>query len=158
MLTKDPVSKGHLDRSRRSGRENAWPIDAFRYLCYPRSQVNPRQVAGRARPATFPLEKKSQWSMVVVEGATPQGSAGCLRVHLTPCQAKGSSKGSRIPPAGRHATDGHEPRQVRKEAAISDAGCVVLRYRLPVFRGPFLGPLAQVNPPSAVSPISSVNA
>ncbi len=27
--------------------------------------------------------------------------------------------------AGHHATDGHEPRQVRKEAAISDAGCVV---------------------------------
>jgi hypothetical protein len=56
--------------------------------------------------------------------------------------AKGSSKGSRIHPAGRHATDGHEPRQVRKEAAISDAGCVVLRCRLPVFRGPFRGPLA----------------
>ena len=32
-------------------------------------------------------------------------------------------------PAGRHATDGHEPRQVRKEAAISDAGCVVVCYR-----------------------------
>ena len=26
---------------------------------------------------------------------------------------------------GRHATDGHEPRQIRKEAAISDAVCVV---------------------------------
>ena len=26
---------------------------------------------------------------------------------------------------GHHATDGHEPRQIRKEAAISDAGCVV---------------------------------
>ena len=31
--------------------------------------------------------------------------------------------------AGRRATDGHEPRQVRKEAAISDAVCVVDRYR-----------------------------
>jgi hypothetical protein len=29
-------------------------------------------------------------------------------------------------PTGRYATDGHEPRQVRKEAAISDAGCVVV--------------------------------
>ncbi len=27
--------------------------------------------------------------------------------------------------AGLRATDGHEPRQVRKEAAISDAVCVV---------------------------------
>jgi hypothetical protein len=31
---------------------------------------------------------------------------------------------------GRHATGGHEPRQVRKEAAISDSGCVVDRSRL----------------------------
>jgi hypothetical protein len=30
---------------------------------------------------------------------------------------------------GRHATDGHEPRQVRKEAAISDAVRVVGRSR-----------------------------
>ena len=30
---------------------------------------------------------------------------------------------------GRHATDGREPRQVRKEAAISGAGCVVDRSR-----------------------------
>jgi len=30
---------------------------------------------------------------------------------------------------GRRATDGHEPRQVREEAAISDAGCVVDRSR-----------------------------
>jgi len=26
---------------------------------------------------------------------------------------------------GRHATDGREPRQIRKEAAISDTVCVV---------------------------------
>jgi len=32
-------------------------------------------------------------------------------------------------PAGHHATDGHEPRQVRKEAAISDADCVVVGHR-----------------------------
>ena len=99
-----------------------------------------------ARGATFPLEKKSQWSMVVSEGAT-SGNRRLPASTPSPCQAltghaKGPSKGSRIHPAGRHATDGHEPRQVRKEAAISDAGCVVLRYRLPVFRGPFLGPLA----------------
>ena len=31
---------------------------------------------------------------------------------------------------GRRATDGREPRQVRKEAAISDAVCVVDRTRL----------------------------
>ncbi len=31
--------------------------------------------------------------------------------------------------AGRHATDTHEPRQVRKEAAISDGVCVVDRSR-----------------------------
>ncbi len=30
---------------------------------------------------------------------------------------------------GRRATDGREPRQVRKEAAISDAVCVVERSR-----------------------------
>jgi len=30
---------------------------------------------------------------------------------------------------GRRATDGHEPRQVRKEAAIRDAVCVVDRSR-----------------------------
>jgi hypothetical protein len=30
---------------------------------------------------------------------------------------------------GRHATGGREPRQVRKEAAISDSGCVVDRSR-----------------------------
>jgi len=30
---------------------------------------------------------------------------------------------------GRHATDPHEPRQVRKEAAISDVVCVVDRSR-----------------------------
>ena len=30
---------------------------------------------------------------------------------------------------GRRATDGHEPRQIRKEAAISDAVCVVDRFR-----------------------------
>ena len=29
-------------------------------------------------------------------------------------------------PTGRRATGGHEPRQVRKEAAISDAVCVVV--------------------------------
>jgi len=31
---------------------------------------------------------------------------------------------------GRRATEGHEPRQVRKEAAISDIICVVDRSRL----------------------------
>ena len=34
-----------------------------------------------------------------------------------------------IHPAGHRATDGHEPRQVRKEAAISDSGCVVDCFR-----------------------------
>ena len=41
-------------------------------------------------------------------------------------------------PTGRRATDGHEPRQVREEAAISDAVCVVDRsrsYRWPSFSG-----------------------
>ena len=32
-------------------------------------------------------------------------------------------------PTGRRATGGHEPRQIRKEAAISDAVCVVDRSR-----------------------------
>ncbi len=32
-------------------------------------------------------------------------------------------------PTGRRATGGHEPRQIRKEAAISDAACVVDRSR-----------------------------
>jgi hypothetical protein len=39
---------------------------------------------------------------------------------------------------GRRATGGHEPRQVREEAAISDAVCVVDRsrsYRWPSFSG-----------------------
>ena len=35
---------------------------------------------------------------------------------------------------GRHATDGHEPRQVRKEAAISDAVCVVVIPGYHMFR------------------------
>jgi hypothetical protein len=39
--------------------------------------------------------------------------------------------------AGRHATDPHEPRQVRKEAAISDVVCVVDRSR-PCYDSTFL--------------------
>ncbi len=31
--------------------------------------------------------------------------------------------------AGRHATDGYEPRQVRKEAAVNNAVCVVEMFR-----------------------------
>ena len=48
------------------------------------------------------------------------GLNSLLRVFLEPsgtCQI------------GRHATDSHEPRQVRKEAAISDGFCVVNRPR-----------------------------
>ena len=42
---------------------------------------------------------------------------------------RASNGNLRIVLIGRHATDGHEPRQVRKEAAISDADCVVGRSR-----------------------------
>jgi hypothetical protein len=84
-----------------------------------------------------------------------QAADGCLRAHLPRARrnrnAKGPSKGPRVPPAGRHATDGHEPRQVRKEAAISDAGCVVLRTGRRCSGGPF-GGLWRGRPPIARSP------
>ena len=55
---------------------------------------------------------------------------------------------ARIHPAGRHATDAHEPRQVRKEAAISDVGCVVDRFRTDGSGHTSEGPGPQPPPPT----------
>jgi len=57
-----------------------------------------------------------------VSGALyPKSAYAGLNSHLRILQRK-----SVFILAGHHATDGHEPRQVRKEAAISGADCVAV--------------------------------
>ena len=58
-------------------------------------------------------------------GSSAASHAKRVRFHL---KVSGCVAG--VHPAGRRATDDHEPRQVRKEAAISDAGCVADRFRV----------------------------
>ena len=93
------------------------------------------QEPGRAfggKPGVFSL-KKSLWptiiEMVVLGGAL---AVSCTRNPLYAglnSLLKGCSRNLGLSLIGRHATDGYEPRQVRKEAAISNAVCVVDRSR-----------------------------
>lgn len=62
-------------------------------------------------------------------GCARRGASGALFPKSASCGAEFPLKGLSGTVwdvlTGRRATDGHEPRQVRKEAAISDAVCVV---------------------------------
>ncbi len=81
----------------------------------------------------FQLEKSRETGMLTMD----PGNGGMI-VGTLDTPFSGASGGPRSLDAGRHATGGHEPRQIRKEAAISDADCVVVRCRQMNLRGPFL--------------------
>jgi len=72
-------------------------------------------------------------------GCARRGVSGALFPKSALCGAEFPLKGFK-PDAklsimiGRPATDGHEPRQVRKEAAINDAVCVGDRFRSGLWR------------------------
>ena len=77
----------------------------------------------------FSLEKKPYWS-IFRSGCARRGVSGALNpksayAGLNP-HLRIQERKSVFILAGHHATDGHEPRQVRKEAAISDADCVAV--------------------------------
>ena len=67
-------------------------------------------------------------------GCARRGASGALIPKSALCGAEFPPEGLKLKSqgvilTGRRATDGHELRQVRKEAAISDAVCVVDRFR-----------------------------
>ena len=77
----------------------------------------------------FSLEKKP-YSSIFRFGCARRGASGALNpksayAGLNP-HLRIQERKSVFILAGHHATDGHEPRQVRKEAAISDADCVAV--------------------------------
>ncbi len=77
----------------------------------------------------FSLEKKP-YSSIFSFGCARRGASGALNpksayAGLNP-HLRIQERKSVFILAGHHATDGHEPRQIRKEAAISDADCVAV--------------------------------
>ncbi len=85
----------------------------------------------RGWPAFF-LEKVFR-SLIIGAGCARRGASGALNpksayAGLNSLPRIGLPKSWQAP-AGRRATGGREPRQVRKEAAISDAACVADRSR-----------------------------
>ena len=82
----------------------------------------------------------------IITGCARRGASGALFPKSALCGAEFPLKGLntenwQVILIGHCATDGHEPRQVRKEAAISDAVCVADRsrsyFRLVLFRNRF---------------------
>ena len=74
--------------------------------------------------------KKPLLVAINLTGCARQGVSGALVPKSALCGAEFPLEGLfseiwQVIPAGLRATDGHEPRQVRKEAAISDTVCVV---------------------------------
>lgn len=89
------------------------------------------------KPARFLLEKKYYGRMLWVSdgGARLGASSGAPSLRKTTPHPGVLGRVAWIDPAGRHATGGHEPRQVRKEAAISGSGCVVDWFGTVMVRG-----------------------
>ncbi len=78
----------------------------------------------------FSLVKKLISSILTL-GCARRGASGALYPKSALCGAESPLEGLKsgvewTQLIGRCATDGHEPRQVREEAAISDAGCVAV--------------------------------
>ena len=77
----------------------------------------------------FFLLKKWCYELYIIHGCARRGVSGALFPKSALCGAEFPLKGFyseklQVILIGRHATDGREPRQIRKEAAISDAVCV----------------------------------
>ena len=69
-----------------------------------------------------------------MSGCARRGASGALFPKSALCGAESPLEDWKLKSqeailTGRRATDGHEPRQIRKEAAIRDAVCVVDRFR-----------------------------
>ncbi len=115
-------------KSIKKPRKNGWQLPRY---CG-RRRVNGGGAAVRKSSGFFFL-KKFAWVAIVSVGCARWGASGVLYPKSALCGAefplKGSVRNVGLSLIGRHATDGYEPRQVRKEAAISNAVCVVDRSR-----------------------------